>query len=95
MDNEKRKRLEEAEWKVGNAEDFLSINSYINTSEIEQLKYSYERENLNLLITLQEIKDLASWHYDPDADPNNTSPEDNVAHINGLIVKLCEEGLNR
>ena len=37
------------------------------------------------------IRELASWHFDPDADPDNASPEDNTAHINGLIVKACSK----
>ena len=46
---------------------------------------------------VQSIRELASWHFDPDADPDNTSPDDNAAHINGLIVKACSkliDGLN-
>ena len=39
---------------------------------------------------LRRIADLASWHADTDADPDNTSPDDMTAHVNGLIIKECE-----
>jgi len=45
--------------------------------------------------TLEQIADLAAWHCDLDADPNDESPEDMVAHVNGLIVKLCCEAIDR
>jgi hypothetical protein len=48
-------------------------------------------EIVRLRERLSEICDLAAWHYDQDADPANTSPEDTTAHVNGLIVKLCED----
>jgi len=38
---------------------------------------------------LREIEGLASWHCDETADPEDTSPEDHAAHINGLIVQAC------
>lgn len=38
---------------------------------------------------LEDIEALASWHCDVDADPMEKSPEDAVAHTNGLIVQLC------
>ena len=41
--------------------------------------------------TLAEIEALASWHCDEDADPLDTSPEDQAAHVNGLIVRLCRK----
>jgi len=45
--------------------------------------------------TLEQIADLASWHCDLDADPNDESPEDMVAHVNGLIVRLCREAITK
>ena len=39
-----------------------------------------------IIEAIQSIRELASWHFDPDADPDNESPDDNAAHINGLIV---------
>jgi hypothetical protein len=49
-----------------------------------------DAELVKLREAIREIRELASEHYDPDADPADTSPEDNVAHVNGLIVKLCD-----
>jgi len=45
--------------------------------------------------TLEQIADLAAWHCDLDADANDESPEDMVAHVNGLIVRLCREAIER
>ena len=40
---------------------------------------------------LVEISGLAAWHFDPDADPENESPEDQTAHVNGLIISAIEK----
>ena len=40
-----------------------------------------------------EIAELVSWHCDQDADQSNESPEDNVAHVNGLVWQLCQRVL--
>ena len=40
---------------------------------------------------IEQIKQLASWHCDEEADPLNESPEDQNAHVNGLIVKICDK----
>ena len=42
---------------------------------------------------LEEIYDLAGWNSDDDARADDTSPEDMVAHVNGLIRKLCNDAL--
>jgi len=42
---------------------------------------------------LERIRELASWHYDPAVDESDTSPDDQVAHVNGLIVRACVEAL--
>jgi hypothetical protein len=42
---------------------------------------------------LERIKLFACWHYDPEADVENSSPDDQVAHVNGLIVKECKKAL--
>ena len=36
-----------------------------------------------------EIFDLAGWHTDDEADPANPSPEDQAAHVNGLIRQIA------
>ena len=38
---------------------------------------------------LDRIRWLASWHCDLAADESDTSPEDQVAYVNGLIVLEC------
>lgn len=40
---------------------------------------------------VEEIRELASWHCDENADPNDRSPLDMAAHVNGLIVQKCQE----
>ena len=47
------------------------------------------KEIVRLIELLVDVEDLASWHCDDNADPNDDSPDDNVAHINGLIVQVC------
>ena len=41
---------------------------------------------------LREIRRLAAENYDPAADPADECPADVTQHINGLIVRLCDEG---
>ena len=43
---------------------------------------------------LEQITELVSWHYDPEADPSNMSPDDNVAHVNGLVWQICRRVLD-
>ena len=38
---------------------------------------------------IREIADLASWHMDEDAEETNETPEDAVAHVNGLVWQKC------
>jgi len=40
---------------------------------------------------LEEIRALAAENHDPEADPSNESPADMTQHVNGLIVRLCDE----
>jgi len=40
---------------------------------------------------LEEISELASWHYDEDADPDDTQPDDMTAHVNGLIIQIADK----
>lgn len=42
-------------------------------------------EGLYVTTSLAECIDLLGWHSDDDADEENQSPEDQVAHINGLV----------
>jgi len=51
------------------------------------------REIITLVDSAKECSSLASWHFDPDADETNPSPEDMVAHVNGLIVSKLDNAL--
>jgi hypothetical protein len=42
---------------------------------------------------LSEVYDMASWHTDDDADPEDTSPDDALAHTNGVIRRRIREAL--
>ena len=42
---------------------------------------------------LERIRELASWHCDLAVNESDTSPDDQVAHINGLIVRECIDAL--
>lgn len=42
---------------------------------------------------LEAVADLAGWYSDDEADENDASPDDMVAHVNGLIRKLCKAAL--
>lgn len=52
----------------------------------------YEDRHKQIAV-LQGIKLLASWHYDPEADFGDLSPDDKVAHINARIVWECNQAL--
>ena len=59
--------------------------------ELERLR----QENAALRESLLEIQELVSWHCDTDADPNDDSPEDMGAHVNGLVWQICEKWLKQ
>lgn len=42
---------------------------------------------------LAEVFDLAGWHANDEADANDDSPDDAVAHVNGLIRQICRQAL--
>ena len=42
---------------------------------------------------LDAVADLASWHTDDEADSDDTSPDDMVAHVNGLVRQRCKAAL--
>ena len=48
-------------------------------------------DNHKSVSLLDEIKILSEWHIDYDADENNNSPDDQVAHINGLIYQKTKK----
>lgn len=57
-------------------------------------KIGHGDEVERLRAVLESVADLASWHSDDEADPENQSPEDMVAHINGLIRMACKHALS-
>lgn len=68
----------------------MSLTHYSDEYQIKVLRdeLSLARDKVaDLRAVLNEIADLASWHYDPEADERNESPEDMAAHVNGLIVR--------
>ncbi len=42
---------------------------------------------------LDQIVGIASWHHDEDASFDDPSPDDAVAHANGLVVRVAREAL--
>lgn len=42
---------------------------------------------------LEAVADLAGWHSDDEAAPDDTSPDDMVAHVNGLIRQRCKAAI--
>ena len=50
---------------------------------------------VELEAALREVHDRASWHTDDDADASNESPDDMIAHTNGLIRRICAKVLGR
>jgi len=42
---------------------------------------------------LTSVRDRLSWHYDEYADPDNTSPADMIAHVNGLCIQEIDNAL--
>ena len=50
-----------------------------------------ENEVERTRLLLAAIAELVSWHMDTEADPDNESPKDQVAHVNGLVWQLCQD----
>jgi hypothetical protein len=64
------------------------VRAHIQTMEQQRTEQRYKQ-----IAVLQGIKLLASWHYDPEADFGDLSPDDQVAHINARIVWECNMAL--
>ena len=60
---------------------------------LEFLLIEKAAETDKMRVALEDIYELAGWHCDDDADPNDVSPRDANAHTNGLIRKLCMSAL--
>jgi len=48
-----------------------------------------------LLAALEYAYEMLEWHTDDDADPNDTSPEDAIAHTNGLVRQRIRAAIAR
>jgi hypothetical protein len=64
------------------------VIAHIQTLEYQRMQIRYRQ-----IAVLQGIKLLASWHYDPEANFDDVSPDDQVAHINARIVWECDQAL--
>jgi hypothetical protein len=64
------------------------VIAHIQTWEQQRVEMRYRQ-----IAVLQGIKLLASWHYDPEANFDDVSPDDQVAHINARIVFECDMAL--
>ncbi len=64
------------------------VIAHIQTMEQQRTEQRYKQ-----IAVLQGIKLLASWHYDPEADFGDLSPDDQVAHVNARIVFECDQAL--
>jgi hypothetical protein len=53
-------------------------------------KEEAQAEIKRLREAINEIRELVSWHYDPAADPADESPYDTAAHVNGLVIQICD-----
>lgn len=56
--------------------------------------YALLAETDAMLVTLKEIQELVSWHMDAEAQPEDESPDDMTAHVNGLVWQLCQRHTN-
>ena len=78
----------------GEVDDFaLSFPIVRAVSDLRLRAETAEAQIARLREALRTISDYASWQTDDDADPEDRSPEDMVAHINGLIRRACREAL--
>jgi hypothetical protein len=64
------------------------VIAHIQTMEQQRIEMRYRQ-----IAVLQGIKLLASWHYDPEANFDDVSPDDQVAHVNARIVWECDMAL--
>jgi len=51
-----------------------------------------QMERFQLVVSI--IEKLALWNCDESADVDNASPDDQVAHVNGLIVQACRKAMS-
>jgi len=58
---------------------------------IEDLK----RERDEAREAMREAMELLAWHADDEADPENLTPEDMTAHINGCVRAILRRALEQ
>jgi len=79
------------------AREVDSINAKIKIIVAMAMIKKMESDRVDMryrqIAVLKGIKELASWHYDLEADFGDLSPDDNVAHINARIVFECDQAL--
>ena len=62
-------------------------------TDMKNLEQQRMEQRYKQIAVLQGIKLLASWHYEPEANFDNLSPDDQVAHVNARIVWECDMAL--
>ena len=69
------------------------FESIATRDELERLLIEQAAAKDEMRVALEDIYELAGWHCDDDADPNDASPRDAHAHTNGLIRQKCMSAL--
>ena len=69
------------------------FESIATRGELEHLLIEQAAAKDEMRVALEDIYELAGWHCDDDADPNDASPRDAHAHTNGLIRQKCMSAL--
>ena len=79
------------------ASEVQSINAKVKIIVAMAMIKKMESDRVEMryrqIAVLQGIKELAAWHYDPEADFADLSPDDQVAHVNARIVWECNQAL--
>lgn len=79
--------------------DELLVDVITCVKKLEATHHSLEiaryEERHKQIAVLQSIKELAAWHYNPDAHFGDRSPDDQVAHVNARIVFECDDALRQ
>jgi Lar family restriction alleviation protein len=66
---------------------------YTITQTIKERLFAKDAAIRELVDALTSVRERLSWHYDEEADPDNTSPTDMIAHVNGLCIKEIDKAL--
>jgi len=71
----------------------MKLWSIVTREELRRSLINQAAEANRMRSALEDIYELAGWHCDDDADPNDASPRDAHAHTNGLIRQKCVSAL--